>query len=46
MIDVSYAPACDATDHTIYYGDLAGVGSSGYSDAVCDLAQDLTGTCN
>jgi hypothetical protein len=34
-IDVSFTPACDATDHTIYYGDLASVASYAYSGAVC-----------
>ena len=37
MVEVSYFPACDATDHTIYYGDLADVGSYLYSDAVCNV---------
>jgi hypothetical protein len=37
MIEVSYVPACDATDHTVYYGDLAGVGSYLYTDAVCNV---------
>jgi hypothetical protein len=35
VIDVSYDPACDATDHTIYYGDLANVSSHTYSGAEC-----------
>jgi len=42
MIEVSFAPACDATDHTVYYGDLANVGSYLYSDAVCNVGD--TGT--
>ena len=37
MIEVSYVPACDATNHTIYYGDLAGVGGYAYSNAVCNV---------
>jgi hypothetical protein len=35
IIDVSFDPACDATDHTIYYGDLTGVSSHSYSGAEC-----------
>ena len=34
-IDVTYTPACDATDHTIYYGDLASVASYAYSNQAC-----------
>jgi len=37
VIDVTYTPACDATSHTIYYGDLATVGAYGYSGAACFL---------
>ncbi|MDX1389153.1 MAG: hypothetical protein R3344_08185, partial [Acidobacteriota bacterium] len=35
MIDVSFTPACDATEHTIYYGDLANVSAYTYSGAAC-----------
>jgi hypothetical protein len=35
MIDVDYAPACDAANHTIYYGDLANVRDHTYTDAAC-----------
>ena len=34
-IDVTYTPACDATDHTIYYGDLASVATYAYSGQAC-----------
>lgn len=34
-IDINFTPACDATDHTIYYGDLANVSSYTYSGAAC-----------
>ncbi|MDH3628635.1 MAG: cytochrome c family protein [Acidobacteriota bacterium] len=34
-VDISYTPACDATDHTIYYGPLSAVSSYGYSGAAC-----------
>ncbi len=44
MIDISYDPACDATGHTIYYGDLADVGSYTYSDAACNVG--ATGTAS
>jgi len=41
-IDVSYTPACDATDHTIYYGDLASVGSYGYAGQTCFVGTNGT----
>jgi len=34
-IDLTYTPACDATDHTIYYGDLASVAGYAYSGQSC-----------
>jgi hypothetical protein len=34
-IDLNYTPACDATDHTIYYGDLASVAGYGYDGQTC-----------
>jgi hypothetical protein len=34
-IDVSYTPACGASNHTIYYGELAQVAGYGYSGAAC-----------
>jgi hypothetical protein len=36
-LTLSYTVACDAVDHNIYYGDLASVGSYGYSDADCSI---------
>jgi len=36
-IDVTFAAACDATDHTIYWGDLATVGAGQYSGAQCSV---------
>ena len=36
-IDLSYAAACDATDHTIYYGPLSGVSSHSYTGAACGI---------
>ncbi len=35
LIDVTYTPACDATGHTIYYGDLANVATYTYAGAAC-----------
>ena len=35
VIDIIYTPACDATDHTIYWGDLSNVGIYGYSGNEC-----------
>jgi hypothetical protein len=37
VIDLNYDPACDATEHTVYYGNLANVGSYTYADAVCNV---------
>jgi hypothetical protein len=42
MIDLIYDPACDATEHTIYYGDLADVGDYSYSGAVCNVGASGT----
>jgi hypothetical protein len=42
-IDVTFAPACDATNHTIYYGDLADVGNpTPYSAAMCSIGTSGT----
>jgi hypothetical protein len=34
-VDIVYTAACDATDHTIYWGDLASVASYGYTGNEC-----------
>ena len=34
-IDVDYTPGCDASEHTIYYGDLASVASYSYAGQTC-----------
>jgi hypothetical protein len=34
-IDVFYTPSCNASNHTIYYGNLADVSTYGYSGAAC-----------
>lgn len=36
-LDVSFVPACDATDHNVYFGDLAQVSTYAYSDVVCSI---------
>ncbi len=36
-IQMTYTPACDASNHTIYYGPLANVSSYGYSGARCSI---------
>jgi hypothetical protein len=41
-IGIDYSPACDAVDHTIYYGALESVSSYGYDDATC--AVGVTGS--
>jgi hypothetical protein len=43
-IDLTYTPACDATDHTVYYGDLSGVASYTYTGAACFVG--ATGTAS
>jgi cysteine-rich repeat protein len=34
-IELTYSPACDAADHTIYFGPLGAVASYGYAGAQC-----------
>ena len=34
-IDLTYTAACDASEHTIYWGDLADVAAYGYGGAAC-----------
>jgi hypothetical protein len=41
-VDLTYTPACDATDHTVYYGDLNNVSAYGYADAACFLGASGT----
>jgi hypothetical protein len=42
-VDVTYQVACDATSHTIYYGDLANVShAQPYSGGICSIGS--TGT--
>ncbi|MCP3981253.1 MAG: hypothetical protein GY716_18285 [bacterium] len=36
-IDITYDPACGATDHTIVYGDLSNVRQLRYDDQACGL---------
>lgn len=35
QIDVTYTPSCDASNHTVYFGDLANVSSYDYTGAAC-----------
>ena len=35
LIEVEYTPSCNASNHTIYYGDLANVSTYGYTGAAC-----------
>ena len=35
QVDVTYTTSCDATNHTIYFGDLTNVSSYGYAGAAC-----------
>jgi hypothetical protein len=41
-VTISYTPACDATSHTVYWGDLASVSSYAYTGAECNVG--LTGS--
>jgi hypothetical protein len=41
LVDMTYTAACDANDHTIYYGNLADVATYAYSGAECSIG--LTG---
>jgi len=36
-IHIDYTPACDATEHNIYYGDLASVSLYDYAGAACSV---------
>ena len=36
-VDISYIPACHATQHSVYHGDLASVASYGYTGVSCDV---------
>ena len=42
LIDVEFTPACDASEHTIYFGHLADVASYGYTGAACGRGQSGT----
>jgi hypothetical protein len=37
LIDMTYTAACDANDHTIYYGDIGNVATYAYSGAECSI---------
>jgi hypothetical protein len=37
QIDMTYTAACDAADHTIYYGDIGSVATYAYSGAECSI---------
>ncbi len=41
-IRVTYTPACDSPNHTIYYGDLANVSTLTYAGAACWLGASGT----
>jgi hypothetical protein len=41
-IEVTYTPACDGLDHTIYYGPLRDLPSYGYSGAACFVGKSGT----
>jgi hypothetical protein len=36
-LEISYVPACDAMNHTIYYGPLGGVSLYDYAGAACGI---------
>ena len=36
-IDLTYTPACEATDHAVLYGPLTSVSGYGYSGAACHV---------
>jgi hypothetical protein len=42
LVDVTYAPSCSATGHTLYHGSLSNVASYQYDGAVCDVG--ITGS--
>ncbi len=40
QIDITFTPACDATDHTIYYGALEDVSTYSYAGGICRIGAD------
>jgi hypothetical protein len=43
-VSISYAPACGASDHTAYTGNLASVSTYAWDQAVCSLGTSGTAT--
>jgi hypothetical protein len=41
-VDITYTPACDATDHVVHWGDLANVSTYSWSGAACALGSSGT----
>jgi hypothetical protein len=44
LMEISFTPACQAIDHTIYIGDLAGVATQNWTDAACNIG--VSGTAS
>ncbi len=44
LVDISFTAACQATDHTIYIGDLAGVSTQSWTNAACNVG--VSGTAS
>jgi hypothetical protein len=36
-VQLTYTPACDASDNNVYYGDLAGVSTYAYAGVTCSV---------
>ena len=45
-ITISYQPSCAATDHAVYFGDLASVSGLTYSGSVCGLGTSGSASFN
>jgi len=44
LVQLTYTPACDASDNNVYYGDLAGISTYAYAGAACSVGN--TGTAS
>jgi hypothetical protein len=46
QVEVAYTPACSASNHTIYFGNLAGVSTYDYTGAACNVGISGTASFN
>jgi hypothetical protein len=46
QVEIAYTPACSASNHTIYFGNLSGVATYDYTGAVCNVGISGTASFN